>query len=164
MLIRPATAADAHGIARVHVTAWQWAYAGLLPQAAINERTFEQRLEKWTRVLDAADGPERVVVADDGAIRGFAAYGPARDGTDGELYALYIDREVIGTGVGRALHDRALEGLRAAGHARATLWVLETNAYALAFYARCGWMSANGEKVVDFAGENRVEIQIAREL
>jgi hypothetical protein len=29
--VRPAAAADADQIAAVHVAAWQWAYAGLLP-------------------------------------------------------------------------------------------------------------------------------------
>ena len=105
MLIRPATAADVHGIARVHVAAWHWAYAGPLPQAAIDERTFERRLARWTRVLGAPDADERVVVADD-AILGFAAYGPARDGTGGEVYALYVDPEVGGNGAGTTSGER----------------------------------------------------------
>ena len=164
MQIRRAIAADAPGIATVQVAAWRWAYAGLLPQAAIDARTFESRLAVWTRVLGAADQSERLAVADDGKIRGFASYGPARDGTGGELYALYLDREVAGTGIGRALHDRAIDDLRAAGHAHATLWVLDTNARAIAFYARCGWRNAGVQKSVDFAGEDRVELQLGRVL
>ena len=42
--IRSATLDDAAGIAEVHVASWRWAYTGLLPQAAIDQRTFERRL------------------------------------------------------------------------------------------------------------------------
>lgn len=49
--IRSATLDDAAGIAEVHVASWRWAYTGLLPQAAIDQRTFERRLAHWSRVL-----------------------------------------------------------------------------------------------------------------
>ena len=45
----------------------------------------------------------------------------------------------------RALHDDAHERLRAAGHARAVLWVFDSNGHARAFYERRGW-APDGER------------------
>jgi GNAT superfamily N-acetyltransferase len=74
---------------------------------------------------------------------GFATVGPTDDddadsGT-AQLFAIYLVPEAAGRGIGSVLLGRAEELMRAAGSARATLWVLETNARARAFYERCGW-------------------------
>jgi GNAT superfamily N-acetyltransferase len=164
--IRSATLDDAAGIAEVHVASWRWAYPGLLPQAAIDERTFAQRLANWSRVL--GEHTESVLVADDGRVCGLAAYGRERDDASanprGELYALYVEPRVARCGVGRALHDRALDALRLAGHTDAMLWVLDGNERALAFYACCGWTRSGVTMAAEFAGESRIELQLARAL
>jgi GNAT superfamily N-acetyltransferase len=81
---------------------------------------------------------------------GFAAFGPPDDDPSvpvgsrppagaGEVYAIYLDERVAGRGVGRALFDRAVGGLRAGGFGRAFLWVLEANERARRFYENAGW-------------------------
>ncbi len=164
--IRSAEVDDAAGIAEVHVASWRWAYAGLLPQAAIDERTFERRLANWTRVL--TEHTESVLVADDGRVCGLPAYGRERGDESvnarGELYALYVEPRVARRGVGRALHDRTLDALRLAGHAETILWALDGNEPALAFYARCEWARSGVTMVVEFAGESRIELQLSRAL
>ena len=81
-------------------------------------------------------------------IVGYASYGPERSvasaasvgsgggakpgsltpaglaGETGELYTLYVIPAHWSTGVGRALTDAALDGLRAAGYRRVVLWTL----------------------------------------
>jgi GNAT superfamily N-acetyltransferase len=52
---------------------------------------------------------------------------------------LYLDRDHVGRGLGRALHDRALHALRGASYSRATLWVLEANHRGRGFYGHVGW-------------------------
>ncbi|MFN8233107.1 MAG: GNAT family N-acetyltransferase [Actinomycetota bacterium] len=64
---------------------------------------------------------------------------PPRPRRVGAVYALYLGRSVLGRGIGRALLERATEGLRDAGWKRAVLWVLETNERARRFYERAGW-------------------------
>jgi len=70
-------------------------------------------------------------------------FGPAEDESlapeTGEIYGIYLLPEAIGTGVGRDLFALATERLRAAGFARAILWVLETNERARRFYEAAGW-------------------------
>jgi ribosomal protein S18 acetylase RimI-like enzyme len=43
-----------------------------------------------------------------------------------------------------------VEAIRAAGHERARLWVLEQNARARRFYERHGWYADGSSRVVEF--------------
>ncbi|MGI9501483.1 MAG: GNAT family N-acetyltransferase, partial [Geminicoccaceae bacterium] len=93
IVIRAATLADAPDIARVHVASWQATYTGLLPQAHIDVRSHERRLELWQRNLGGAHRGLIYVAAVHNMVIGFAAAGPARDPSlhcAGELYALYL--------------------------------------------------------------------------
>jgi GNAT superfamily N-acetyltransferase len=66
------------------------------------------------------------------------------------LNGLYVRPEAWGTGVATRLHDRAVEAIRAGGHARARLWVLEDNVRARRFYERRGWLLDGTTRVVEF--------------
>lgn len=77
-----------------------------------------------------------VHVADiDGAIVGSVV---AR--ANGDLARLHVQPSRWGCGIGQALHDVAVDALRAAGHCRAELWVIEANQRARALYERNGWV------------------------
>ena len=105
--------------------------------------------------------------APDGIV-GYASFGPERDvlgmpwphpltpaGSDGqvaELYALYVHPAWWSTGTGRALMDRVLAKVRAAGYACITLWVLEANARARRFYQRAGFAPDGARHVLDDLG------------
>ena len=141
--IRRATPDDAVTVATIQVHGHRFAYAGLLPQPAGDDEWIARRAEVWRRLL-AADQPGQgfVAVRADRAI-GFVTVGPADEptlpSTTGQLFSLYLEPDVIGTGVGRALHECAVDALRAGGFTDAVLWVLEENARARRFYERAGW-------------------------
>jgi GNAT superfamily N-acetyltransferase len=168
--VRPATGADARAIAEVHVRGWRWAYRDLLPASYLAALSVDAREQMWRRALAAPGAPTRLLVREeDDRIRGFAACGPARDEElvspdSGQLFALYLDEELVGHGAGRALHDAALDALRAAGRAGAVLWVLENNARGRAFYARQGWAPDGHQKSCPFGDEHRLELRLARRL
>jgi GNAT superfamily N-acetyltransferase len=66
------------------------------------------------------------------------------------LRTLYVVPSHWRTGIGSALHDHALERLRARGCTRAKLWTLEENWDARRYYEKRGW-TLNGEtRVVPF--------------
>jgi GNAT superfamily N-acetyltransferase len=141
--IRGPGPADATGIAEVHVATWQAAYAGIFPAEFLSAMSVEHRAEVWNRILaEAGDGAGLHVAVARGRIVGFAHGGPSRDtdaGDAAEVYAVYVRPEHWGTGVGRALHDALVAELTAGGASEATLWVLEPNRRARAFYEREGW-------------------------
>ncbi len=166
--VRPATTDDAAAIAQVHVEAWRWAYAGLLDDAVLAALDVDARRRLWERV--AGEGRGTLLVAErDGGVVGFVCAGRSRDddasGATGEIQAIYLRREVQGTGVGAALMAAALAALIAAGCTAATLWVLATNDLARSFYERGGWRPDGTERVERVRDGNPVaELRYRRRL
>jgi ribosomal protein S18 acetylase RimI-like enzyme len=159
--IRLATPADADGIARVHVRAWQSAYAGIVPAETLAALDPDEDARRTRQALADETRPFRTLVAVDGAgVIGFASYGPyrnnqSRDDLDpavGEIPAFYVDPERQGEGAGRRLLTAAMDALRERGLPEVRLWVLEANAAARGFYERCG-LAPDGERMAFRAGD-----------
>jgi L-amino acid N-acyltransferase YncA len=165
--IRRATAADARGIAEVHVGSWRHAYRGLLPDGFLDRLSVDEREASWREAFRDR-GAGVFVAEEDGRVIGFASFGPSRDGDAGpevgEIPAIYVDPTVVGAGVGRALLDAAIEAMREAGYRRATLWVLEANAHARRFYERAGWRWDGTVSRHDFDCANEPVVRYAVEL
>lgn len=166
--LRVATVEDAHAIAEVHVASWHWAYEGLLPDTVLEALSVEERATGWRSIL-AADAGAVVAALRGAEVVGFASVGTTRDDDDpppgtGEVFAIYVVPDVAGAGVGEALLRRAEGRLRETGHARATLWVLETNERARRFYERHGWAwdGTRGEHRFDCG--NRPIVRYAKAL
>jgi GNAT superfamily N-acetyltransferase len=168
-LIRRASVDDAAAIAGVQMRSSQWTYRGLMPDAHLDGRATAERIAErernWQAQL-AADSPRHAFVAErDGRLLGFAIGGPAEDvmlGSDcGELYAIYVEPDVVGSGVGRALFAAATEDLRTRGFLRAVLWVLEGNARARRFYEKAGWLPDGVTKIDERPDHVRHELRYA---
>ena len=143
-LVREAVAADARAIAETQVRAWRVAYRGLLPDEQLAAMTVAAREGIWRRILAAGEPRAFTLVAD--AARpalGFCSVLPGRDedATErtGEIAALYVDPAHWRQGIGHALVAAAIERMARAGWTEATLWVLDGNAPALAFYRAQGF-------------------------
>jgi L-amino acid N-acyltransferase YncA len=163
-IIRAATTADARAIAEIHVADWRWAYKGLVPDGLLDSLSVERREEMWRRSLERALPGWALFVADrEGKILGFVGCGPGTDDDagdeTGEVYAIYLQPEVVGTGVGRALFARATDHLRAFGFRRAILWVLGTNASTRRFYEIAGWHADGTEKIQEWDGHQLHEVR-----
>jgi ribosomal protein S18 acetylase RimI-like enzyme len=142
--IREATPGDAEAIASIHVRAWRWAYRGQLSDDYLDGLRVEDRLEQHRRSLEGQRPDWRTwVVEDEGSVVGFAVTGTSEDADadpkTGELYAIYLEPSRVGTGIGRALFEHAVDELRERGFTAATLWVLEANERARRFYELAGW-------------------------
>ena len=140
--IRAATPEDADPIGAVHVESWRWAYRGQLPDDLLDGLDPVERAAGWRRSWSPAGRRDRGR-ATRARLVGFASTATSRDddappGT-GEVLTVYVVEDAVGTGAGRALLVGAQGLLRARGHTRATLWVLESNERARRFYERNGW-------------------------
>ncbi|WP_191560441.1 GNAT family N-acetyltransferase [Metabacillus idriensis] len=125
--IRIAAQEDAKQIAVVHVDSWRTTYKGIVAESFLEKMTYESRERLW-----ASASPDSVVVAEDtnGRIVGFVSFGPERTKEfdfDGELYAIYLLKEVQGSGIGRKLVLAAAEGLIKQNHQSMLLWVMNAN-------------------------------------
>lgn len=101
-------------------------------------------LEAWRKLLAAPDGTEVYVAEVNGEPGGAVSVG------DGFLQTLYVVPSQQGSGVGSALHDLALERLRAQGNNVAKLWTLEENWNARRYYEKRGWTLTAETRVVPF--------------
>ena len=112
--------------------------------------------EVWTEAL--SDPRAEVYVAElEGVPVGAVSVG------NGFLSTLYVLPAYQGRGVGSALHDLALERLRAHGFQEARLWTLEGNDSGRRFYERRGWLLTDKTRVVPYP-PNPIDVQYALEL
>jgi ribosomal protein S18 acetylase RimI-like enzyme len=147
LVVRPAEPAELLDVARVRVSSWRTAYAGLVPDhvlAAIGEPA---AMARWAERIAASTGTGLLVAVRDDRVVGFSAYGAERSDLApavagrGEVYALYVHPDAWGVGAGHALMTATVDALRGRGHDAASLWVLTGNARGIAFYERQGFAS-----------------------
>jgi ribosomal protein S18 acetylase RimI-like enzyme len=152
VVVRPQRDDDIEQVAAVQVRTWRAAYAGLMPADVL--AALDPAESAGHRRGYVAHPHVRTVVADDGGrVAGFATFGPFRRGEQdddldhgiGQVYALYVDPDRWGGGLGRSLLAAARADLIARGMTELRLWVLESNAPARRFYERSG-LAADGER------------------
>jgi ribosomal protein S18 acetylase RimI-like enzyme len=139
IMIRPARASDARGIARLDVETWRTTYAGVLPASYLVGLSERRREAGWRAVILREPRDVRIAVDVDGIIRGFGSCGPNR--TDpffaGEVFTLYVAPDWQNQGIGKRLLIALFRRLVTAGHRSAIVWVLRDNP-ARFFYERLG--------------------------
>jgi GNAT superfamily N-acetyltransferase len=156
-VLRRAVAADAAAGGVMHAACWREAYGPLVDADRLAERVADTArwAAAWTAQL--ASGPPRVVADADGELVGFAVVGPARDErpvAPTELYALYTRRAWWGSGLGQRLWDAVRP------EQPCSLWVLEANDRAQAFYGRNGFVADGARERYD--GLDAWEIRMVR--
>lgn len=150
--IRPSRADETDLLADLHLRAWQETYSGVFPASAWNDEAREARIRQWTFLCGTPRDDWRTAVAEvDGRPVGIAH---AEDGSDGRVLALiYLLVEAQGSGAGQALLEEVL------GDDPASLWVLEENSRARAFYTRNGFAPTGERQPTGLGGH---EIRLSR--
>jgi len=133
----------------MHRECWREAYGPYAVPTKLAERLADtdRWVSAWTKQL--ADGPPRMLAIADGEVVGFSVVGGNRDPdapTPAELYALYTRAAWWGTGLGQRLWDVVRPDQAC------SLWVLEDNARAVAFYRRQGFEPDGGRELYDDLG------------
>ncbi|HFH9946094.1 TPA: N-acetyltransferase family protein [Streptococcus suis] len=151
MLIKPMESeTEIQGKAYVHWKSWQEAYADLLPQEFLENVYTLERCQDW-----AVRYPQNVLVAlVDEQVVGFTCYGASSQEDlqpAGEIYALYVLSDYYGQKIGYQLMQAALEKLQS--YKQISLWVLEGNARAIAFYEKAGFRFDGVKKTVNLGAE-----------
>ena len=95
---------------------------------------------------------------------GFAAAGPEHDGRAGrgELYAINVDPQVWGRGLGRALLRDVTVELAGLGYREAVLWVVPQNDRARWFYESEEWRDDHVRREDEVFGVDVPEMRYRR--
>jgi len=140
--IREATIEDSEALTALHAEAWRVAYKGIVPDDVLDaidpDAWAKRRRETFAtgpRVLAAVDDHDRPLGHTMIDTYRIDQDPDRRDPSIGEIWAIYVDPDHWGTGVGYALIRAALAALP---QPEVRLWVLEANLQARAFYERNG--------------------------
>jgi GNAT superfamily N-acetyltransferase len=164
-MVRDARLEDAGAIARVRTRGWQAGYAHVFPAEALEGMPADGGSDFWAQWLANPQPRSAILVAEaEGVVAGFVSVGPARGEDSGELYAIYVDPDNWGAGLGQALIAAAEERLVEAGFTEAILWVLDDNPRARRFYEAAGWQPDGGTKRDTFLGVEVTEVRYRKKL
>ena len=152
-VVRDMRPSDATDVGCVHVEVWRQAYASLMPVDILAALDPQAAVERWRKTLaQPPDGVRRLVgVAPSGEVVAVAMSGPSRDEdapTPWELWAV----NVLDAHHGSGLSDLLMEQL--VGDEPATLWVVQANERAVAFYQRHGFRADGTAKWDQRTGTN----------
>ena len=149
-MIRRARHDDIPAIMALHERCWRISYAGL----ADADVKFGRPTAEWVRMWEEMLSRTWVTVSED-VVTGFVVAGPSRDAEapprTGEIFALYVDPDRQGAGLGAALVQHARAALAAEGFARVTLWTFQHNPASRGFYERLGFVH-DGTEAIDEDG------------
>jgi ribosomal protein S18 acetylase RimI-like enzyme len=148
LTIRTGRADEAPAFAELHLRTALHAYAAIFPPEA-PAPTVAELCAAWSETLRSDERRAVFVAETNGDPVGVVVGGPdPLDGVSGHLSRLYVQPELWGRGIGRALHDRCIGHLRDGGFELASLWVLEANPRARSWYERLGWKITGARKPV----------------
>ena len=136
--VRPMELDDAESAAQVHVQVWQTAYATLLAKDYLASLDVRDFADQWSsRLVRRSPHVAHLVgLRSDGSIAAAGTTGPPRDPDEPaplEIYGLIVLAQDHGTGLADLMMQRLVRG------ERCSLWVLEGNARAIAFYQAYGF-------------------------
>jgi GNAT superfamily N-acetyltransferase len=159
---RPMRAEDLDAVAELHVRSWQTAYRGIVPQGFLDGMSPAERARRTRgRPLSGQHVAEA-----GGRVQGWLSVGPYRDDDAdapvpgcGEIEAIYVRPDAVGTGVGRALMAYGLGELRRLGLHPVLLWVLTGNDRARRFYQKAGFRADGVTHDYQIAGATLPELR-----
>ncbi|MEM7418062.1 MAG: GNAT family N-acetyltransferase [Gemmatimonadota bacterium] len=160
LVIRDGTVDDALAIEAVHYASREAVYKDRTSDWPPRGLDRSGRVARWMSWL--SDPEITCLVADgEGDIAGFCTIRRSGDpdatsGTTAEMPTLYVRPDSWSRGVGRRLCDEAIERARAQGFDELTLWVLELNGRAQAFYEEFGFAPDGTTKVDEATSEGLV--------
>ncbi len=153
-MIRLAKAADAVGIAQVHVQSWYETYAQIVNPSILEALSVEGKTQLWQQVLLLPH--HRVwVCTEQENIVGFLDLDLQVNQNDAEIKAVYLLQQYQGVGLGKRLIDLALEQCRQQHCSKLCLEVFERNKSRY-FYEHLGAIKFDEEDASDYGTDLKI--------
>jgi ribosomal protein S18 acetylase RimI-like enzyme len=150
--IWPAEPGDAKALSEIQSSSWRAAYKGIVPDEVLKAYTPETRVNALEDFISAGTSLNAMALYN-GDPAGFICFEKCRDedadALRGEIWAIYISPEYWRRGIGTRLLLWAAEQLKNKGFTSISLWVLEENASARAFYEKHGFKADGAKKELE---------------
>lgn len=145
MKIRLATISDIDQVAPMHMNAWRDAYRGIFPNSVLEKLKPNDFSEKWYSWLK---DPLRVnwIVQSKDNFPGFISFGNTEKEdifTNWEIFAIYIDPNYWGQGIGKSLMTSCMDFLKDNEISQVRLWIVQQNIGAQRFYENLGFIKTH---------------------
>lgn len=164
--IRYAQAGDAKALGEIHSLSWREAYKGIVPDGVLEAFTPEKRAAAFEWFITVRSSLMAAALCG-GEAAGWVCFGKCRDedapASRGEVWGIYLNPVYWRRGIGSALIDWAVGELKKMGFTSLSLWVLEDNARARAFYEKQGFIFDGTRKTIEI-GKKLMEVRYAREI
>ncbi len=140
VVISECTARDLPEVAAVHVSSWQSAYKGLMPDEILTNLCVEKRFKNWQAVLKQSAGT-LVIAIERHKVIGFLHVLDSKTSNStskltSEITVLYVSPDHYRKSVGQKLIDACISHCKNKGILKINLWVLSKNLNAIAFYRK----------------------------
>jgi ribosomal protein S18 acetylase RimI-like enzyme len=151
--IVPAEPADARMLCDLHRLTWEATYRDHAGEPWHRQQLTAHALRDWEEIIrtQIASGGGVLIAKRGETVVGFCQFGPAEgenSNRTGHVHRLYVLPAQQRSGVGRSLLSASVERLRQTGVHAETLWMLESDRRARAFYERMGW-KPDGARTAD---------------
>ena len=155
--IRKALPEDAHDYTDCHISIWQSAYKGIVPDNYLDNMPAEkeQHTKRYKDTLTNPGSCEYFCVMKSERMIGFIITNKSvgENKTNiGEIWAVYLREEFWGTGYGKEMLDFAVYNLICANSDEIFLWVFEDNIRARRFYEKNNFRFDGTQREVDWYG------------
>jgi GNAT superfamily N-acetyltransferase len=160
MIIRNMNENDALAVATLHTETWREAYGGIIDQDFLDAIDIQKRADEWTRGITLPLPIVRLVAEESGELIGFASGLENRKPgllpeSDCELWELYVSHKHYRGGAGNKLFEQFKKEMLKQGKKRMSVWVLEVNHRARAFYEKNGFILSHATDYVE-VGQQRL--------
>jgi len=151
IMIRKALPEDARDYTNCHISIWQSAYKGIVPEEYLNNLSaqVEPLVEKYINIFKNPGDCEYYCVMLSGKMIGFIVINL---GT-AEIWAVYLLEAFWGKGYGKEMLHFAINELKRAEHNEIALWVFEDNNRARRLYEKNNFSFDGTKRVVSKYGD-----------
>jgi ribosomal protein S18 acetylase RimI-like enzyme len=163
--VRRAVFDDAAAIAAVHAAARIVGYRDFVSEELLDSTFSADLAAIWEQRLGMDEPPVVLVAVRAEQLIGYCMLSlPSNDedscGMVAELTRMSVIPEAWASGVGSALMNETLDLLRRGGWKEVSLWVLERNRRARAFYTRFGFEVDGAETIDPWSGQAQVRMRL----
>jgi GNAT superfamily N-acetyltransferase len=139
-------------MAEIHARSWEIAYKDIIPMEFIKEKN-ATRQALYQRII-TNENTTQYVIQENCKTVGIMRVAPSQDNdvddSTYELHCIYLHPDYYRKGIGTQAIDFAFGKALDLGKKYMTVWVFAENENAIKFYGKCGFISENKTKLINY--------------